>query len=46
LKVTLPCALDKPTQDLIKLIFDNDMFNEAMKNLEIGTYINGVRSSN
>lgn len=35
LKVTLPCALDKPTQDLIKLIFDNDMFNEAMKNLEI-----------
>lgn len=35
LKVTLPCTLDKPTQDLIKLIFDNDMFNEAMKNLEI-----------
>lgn len=32
---TLPCTLDKPTQDLIKLIFNNDMFNEAMRNLEI-----------
>jgi len=32
----LPCQLDKSTQDLIKLIFDNDMFNDAMKDLEIG----------
>jgi len=32
----LPCKLDTTTQDLIKLIFDNDMFNDAMKNLEIG----------
>lgn len=32
---TLPCTLDKPTQSLIKLLFDNDMFQEALKNLEI-----------
>lgn len=31
----LPCTLDDSTQDLIKLIFDTDMFNDAMKNLEI-----------
>lgn len=30
------CSLDKPTQDLVKLIFDNDMFREAMQNMEIG----------
>ncbi len=34
--VMKPCSLNKPTQALIKLIFDNDMFKEAMKNLEIG----------
>ncbi|XP_019856101.1 PREDICTED: poly [ADP-ribose] polymerase 3-like [Amphimedon queenslandica] len=32
-----PCTLDKPTQNLVKLIFDNDMFREAMKTLEIDT---------
>ena len=30
------CSLDKPTQDLVKLIFDNDMFREAMQSMEIG----------
>jgi len=34
----LPCTLDCSTQALIKLIFNNDMFNDALKNLEIGTY--------
>eukprot|EP00800_Vazella_pourtalesii_P007918 TRINITY_DN2107_c0_g1_i1.p1 TRINITY_DN2107_c0_g1~~TRINITY_DN2107_c0_g1_i1.p1 ORF type:complete len:597 (+),score=136.95 TRINITY_DN2107_c0_g1_i1:61-1851(+) len=29
------CTLDKTTQGLIKLIFDNDMFNNAMKNFDI-----------
>jgi len=33
----LSCTLDQSTQDLINLIFDADMFNDAMKNLEIGT---------
>lgn len=36
LPVVKSCSLDKPTQSLIKLIFDNDMFKEAMKSLEIG----------
>ncbi|KAM9410724.1 protein mono-ADP-ribosyltransferase PARP3 isoform 1-T2 [Pholidichthys leucotaenia] len=36
-KSVLPCALDKPTQNLIQLIFSNDMFKEAMEcmNLDI-----------
>ncbi|XP_056158080.1 protein mono-ADP-ribosyltransferase PARP3 [Lampris incognitus] len=36
-KNVLPCTLDAPTQDLIKLIFSNDMFKEAMEcmNLDI-----------
>lgn len=29
------CTLDKSTQSLIKLIFDHDMFKEAMANMEI-----------
>lgn len=46
-KVVKQCTLDKPTQALIKLIFDNDMFQEAMKSMEIGTpdkhlYIKGT----
>ena len=32
----LPCTLDRSTQDLIKLIFDTDMFNTALKDLGIG----------
>ena len=28
--------LDTPTQNLIKLIFNTDMFNYAMQSLEIG----------
>lgn len=32
-----PCSLDKPTQDLVKLIFNNDMFKEAMQRMDIGT---------
>ena len=38
-KVVKPCGLDKPTQALMKLIFDNDMFQEAMKSMEIGTLV-------
>ncbi|KAM3878224.1 protein mono-ADP-ribosyltransferase PARP3 [Diretmus argenteus] len=36
-KNTEPCTLDDPTQNLIKLIFSNDMFKEAMEcmNLDI-----------
>ena len=32
------CSLDLPTQNLIKLIFDQDMFKSAMQNMEIGIY--------
>lgn len=32
------CSLDKPTQNLVKLIFDNDMFRDAMKSMEIGKH--------
>lgn len=35
-KKTLPCALDKPTQNLIELIFSNDMFKEAMECMNLG----------
>ena len=38
-KTSLPCSLDSSTQALIKLIFDNDMFNDVLKDLEIGTSI-------
>ena len=31
-----PCSLDRPTQTLLKLIFDSDMFQDAMKSMEIG----------
>lgn len=34
--VVKPCSLNKPTQDLVKLIFNNDMFKEAMQSMEIG----------
>ncbi|CAH1797246.1 unnamed protein product [Owenia fusiformis] len=30
-----PCTLEKPTQNLLSLIFDQDMFNEAMKSYDI-----------
>ena len=33
------CSLDKPTQDLIRMIFDNDMFNNAMQKLELGEHL-------
>ena len=33
------CTLDKPTQDLVKLIFDNDMFKEAMQTFHIGNIL-------
>ena len=29
-------SLDKETQSLVRLIFDNDMFSDAMKNMDIG----------
>lgn len=34
--VVKPCSLDKSTQALVKLIFNNDMFQEAMQSMEIG----------
>ncbi|XP_014843784.1 PREDICTED: poly [ADP-ribose] polymerase 3 [Poecilia mexicana] len=34
-KNVLPCTLDGPTQNLIKLIFSNDMFKEAMKCMDL-----------
>lgn len=30
-----PCTLDKPTQNLISLIFSNDMFKDAMQTMNI-----------
>ncbi|XP_069500129.1 protein mono-ADP-ribosyltransferase PARP3-like isoform X1 [Ambystoma mexicanum] len=30
-----PCSLDKPTQDLVSLLFSNDMFREAMQTMNI-----------
>ena len=35
-KIVRQCSLDKPTQELIRMIFDNDMFNNAMQKLELG----------
>lgn len=41
------CSLDKPTQDLVKLIFDHDMFKEAMSAFNIGTdFMENSYSSN
>ena len=37
-KIVRQCSLDKPTQELIKMIFDNDMFKEAMQTFHIGKY--------
>ncbi|XP_062503131.1 protein mono-ADP-ribosyltransferase PARP3-like isoform X2 [Corticium candelabrum] len=36
-KKVRPCKLDKQTQSLIKLIFDHDMFKEAMEKMELDT---------
>ena len=36
-KIVRQCSLDKPTQELMRMIFDNDMFNNAMQKLELGT---------
>ena len=33
------CTLDKPTQQLMKLIFDNDMFKEQMTKFELGKFL-------
>uniref|UniRef100_A0A670ILM4 Poly [ADP-ribose] polymerase n=1 Tax=Podarcis muralis TaxID=64176 RepID=A0A670ILM4_PODMU len=30
-----PCTLDKPTQELVSLIFSNDMFNDAMQTMNL-----------
>ena len=35
-KIVRECSLDKPTQELMRMIFDNDMFNNAMQKLELG----------
>ncbi|XP_018419898.1 PREDICTED: poly [ADP-ribose] polymerase 3 isoform X2 [Nanorana parkeri] len=34
-KKTKPCSLDKPTQDLMTLIFSSDMFKEAMQTMNL-----------
>lgn len=34
--VVRQCSLEKPTQSLISLIFDHDMFKSAMQSMEIG----------
>ncbi|CAL1529107.1 unnamed protein product [Lymnaea stagnalis] len=36
-RATAPCSLDKQTADLIKLIFDNDMFSAALQKFDIDT---------
>lgn len=36
------CSLDKPTQDLLNLIFDNDMFQDAMRSMDIGEHAGHV----
>lgn len=35
-KKVKPCKLDKPTQTLLSLLFDNDMFKEAMAKMNLG----------
>ena len=35
-------SLDKETQSLVRLIFDNDMFSDAMKNMDIGKFLPSV----
>ena len=35
-KIVRQCLLDKQTQELVRIIFDNDMFNNAMQKLELG----------
>lgn len=35
-KRVLPCTLDEATQDLVSLIFSNDMFRDAMQTMNIG----------
>ena len=37
--VVKQCSLDKPTQNLMKLIFDHDMFQSAMQSMEIGVCV-------
>ena len=37
-KVTADCTLNSPTQSLMNLIFDNDMFKEAMASFDIGEH--------
>lgn len=35
-KKILPCTMDSATESLIKFIFDNDMFKEAMERMNLG----------
>ncbi len=37
-KKVMASQLDQPTQNLMKLIFDNDMFKEAMQSFDIGKW--------
>ncbi|XP_075688565.1 protein mono-ADP-ribosyltransferase PARP3 isoform X1 [Rhinoderma darwinii] len=34
-KKVRPCSLDKPTQDLVSLIFNSDMFKDAMQTMNL-----------
>ena len=36
-QVTRQCSLDKATQNLVQLVFDNDMFRDQMTKLNINT---------
>ena len=38
-----PCTLDSATRELVKLIFDTDMFRDTMKSMDIGEYQRVVR---
>lgn len=39
------CTLDAPTQSLVKLIFNHDMFQNAMKSFDIGKLVRSKGSS-
>ena len=43
-KKVKPCTLDPHTQKLLKLIFDTDMFNDALKSYNIGMRPQAVRT--
>lgn len=44
-KNVLPCTLDGATQNLIQLIFSNDMFKEAMECMNLGGCVSVAKHS-